>query len=76
MGGRGPNFQVIPFPLRGKIPNVEKANMNKQSQRWEIQATPRSAPRSASIITQCRYNKVVLDDADVDGSHIRTHSRL
>ena len=73
--GRDRNFQAI-LPLRGKILNVEKANMNKVLSNIEIQAMISAIGAGVGDsfdITQCRYNKVVLmTDADVDGSHIRT----
>jgi DNA gyrase subunit B len=73
--GRERNFQAI-LPLRGKILNVEKANMNKVLSNVEIQAM--IAAIGAGVgetfdIEQVRYNKIVImTDADVDGSHIRT----
>jgi DNA gyrase subunit B len=73
--GRDRNFQAI-LPLRGKILNVEKANMNKVLSNVEIQAMISAIGAGVGEsfdIGQCRYNKVVLmTDADVDGSHIRT----
>ncbi len=73
--GRDRNFQAI-LPLRGKILNVEKANMNKVLSNVEIQAMISAIGAGVGesfAVSQCRYNKVVLmTDADVDGSHIRT----
>ena len=73
--GRDRNFQAI-LPLRGKILNVEKANMNKVLSNVEIQAMISAIGANVGEsfdLSQCRYNKVVLmTDADVDGSHIRT----
>ena len=73
--GRDRNFQAI-LPLRGKILNVEKANMNKVLSNVEIQAMISAIGAGVGDsfdVAQCRYNKVVLmTDADVDGSHIRT----
>ncbi len=73
--GRDRNFQAI-LPLRGKILNVEKANMNKVLSNVEIQAMISAIGAGVGEsfdVSQCRYNKVVLmTDADVDGSHIRT----
>ncbi|QIN77164.1 DNA topoisomerase (ATP-hydrolyzing) subunit B [Rubrobacter marinus] len=73
--GRDRNFQAI-LPLRGKILNVEKANMNKVLSNVEIQAMISAIGAGVGEtfdVSQARYNKVVLmTDADVDGSHIRT----
>jgi len=73
--GRDRNFQAI-LPLRGKILNVEKANMNKVLSNTEIQAMISAIGAGVGEtfdITQVRYNKIVImTDADVDGSHIRT----
>ncbi|HEX5699345.1 MAG TPA: DNA topoisomerase (ATP-hydrolyzing) subunit B [Rubrobacter sp.] len=73
--GRERNFQAI-LPLRGKILNVEKANMNKVLSNVEIQAMISAIGAGVGEtfdIEQARYNKIVImTDADVDGSHIRT----
>jgi DNA gyrase subunit B len=73
--GRERNFQAI-LPLRGKILNVEKANMNKVLSNVEIQAMISAIGAGVGEtfdIEHVRYNKIVLmTDADVDGSHIRT----
>ena len=73
--GRERNFQAI-LPLRGKILNVEKANMNKVLSNAEIQAMISAIGAGVGDnfkIEDARYNKVVImTDADVDGSHIRT----
>jgi DNA gyrase subunit B len=74
-GGRDRNFQAI-LPLRGKILNVEKANINKILSNAEIQALISAIGAGVGEsfdLEQVRYNKIVImADADVDGSHIRT----
>ncbi len=68
-------FQAI-LPLRGKILNVAKANLNKMLNDEGIRTL--IAVLGTSIgetfdITKIRYNKIVLmTDADIDGSHILT----
>src|SRR5215208_4656520 len=74
-GGRDRNFQAI-LPLRGKILNVEKANINKILSNAEIQALISAIGAGVGEsfdLEQARYNKIVImADAAVDGSHIRT----
>jgi DNA gyrase subunit B len=73
--GRDRRFQAI-LPLRGKILNVEKAKLNKILENNEIKAmiSAIGAGLGADFdASKSRYGKVILmTDADVDGSHIRT----
>ena len=72
---RDPRVQAI-LPIRGKILNVEKARVDKMLKNAEIQALIMAIGAGVADdfdISRIRYHKVIiLADADVDGSHIRT----
>ncbi|MGH9101933.1 MAG: DNA gyrase/topoisomerase IV subunit B [Acidimicrobiales bacterium] len=72
---RSPETQAI-LPIRGKILNVERARMDRMLKSNEIQALIGAIGAGVGEefdVTKARYGKViVLADADVDGSHIRT----
>ncbi|ACO46512.1 DNA topoisomerase subunit B [Deinococcus deserti] len=79
-GGRERRFQAI-LPLRGKILNVEKADLNKILKNAEIRAligaigagVEGTGDRMHFDLSNLRYHKIIImTDADMDGGHIAT----
>ncbi|MFA6100968.1 MAG: DNA topoisomerase (ATP-hydrolyzing) subunit B [Victivallaceae bacterium] len=74
--GRDSSFQAI-LPIRGKLLNVEKARLDKVLENKEIQSLVAAigcgiGDEDFDVVKRRYFRVVIMTDADVDGSHIRT----